>query len=90
MIIAREDAEAREERIPRLRARLRKLQRCVAYNAAAVALLEYWAMHGSDKPLPKVAAILGFSADDLYAAKKLIERKAQNILADEAEEGDES
>ena len=88
MMIQREEDERYEVSLQRTRARLRKLQRCVAYNPAAVALLEYWAANGDDRPMPQIAAAIGYELDDVYEAKKLIERKAEKILGED-EEGED-
>ena len=89
IMIAREEAEAHEGKLLRVRDRLRRLQRCVAYDRAAVALIEYWAEHGADRPIPQIAAALGLPVDEVHAAKKLIERKARAIMVNDTEGDDE-
>jgi hypothetical protein len=82
LMIAREEHEDHERWLLEKRAQIRKLQRSVSNDPVALELMDYWAEHGGAKPLTKVALILDRSLDDIYRAKKLIERHAKRIIVE--------
>ena len=82
IMIAREEREEHKEWLAEKREQLRRLMKAVSYNPAAVALMRYWADNGGGKPLTEVGPQLGFTIEEIYAAKKLIERKAHRIIVE--------
>jgi hypothetical protein len=80
LMIAREHHERHQAWRAEKRAQIRKLQRALAAYPVALQLMAYWGEHGADRPLPKIAVLIGQPIEAVYEAKKLIERFAQRII----------
>ena len=88
IMIVREEREEHQQWLAEKREQLRRLMKAVSHNPAAVALMRYWADNGS-KPFTEIATTLGITVEELYAAKKLIERRAHLIIVEKKKGDDE-
>jgi hypothetical protein len=85
LMVAREDLEEHQLWILEKRDQLRRLQRLVAGDVVALALLRAFAEYGEDRPLSQIAEIIGYPAPAVYSAKKRIERLAARVVVERAD-----